>query len=367
MLGGAGLVTCLTFVWFSAPDLALTQLAVEVVTTVLFLLGLRWLPKRLAQDEDELQLRIRLRRIRDFSMALAAGGGLAALSYAMQTRPAPQSIAPFYLEKAVPEGGGTNVVNVMLVDFRGFDTLGEVTVLVAVALTIYALLRRFRPLRESIEMPEQQRMVPAGRPTDLIKPRLLAVTAAFWGTAAPGSKAEAAAAAGPGQGTSEADMARVDQQGYLMVPTVLVRLLLPFSGAVALYLLLRGHNEPGGGFVAGLLVAIALITQYMMVGASWVEAHLAVRPLRWMALGLLAAVGTGLASMAFGFPFLTTHTAHVTLPWIGDLHIASAMFFDLGVFAVVVGATVLILIALAHQSLRARRRPLGGDDDGRGD
>lgn len=371
MLGGAGLVTCLTFVWFSAPDLALTQLAVEVVTTVLFLLGLRWLPKRLAQDEDELQLRIRLRRIRDFSMALAAGGGLAALSYAMQTRPAPQSIAPFYLEKAVPEGGGTNVVNVMLVDFRGFDTLGEVTVLVAVALTIYALLRRFRPLRESIEMPEQQRMVPAGRPTDLIKPRLLAVTAAFWGTVAVGGAAEPAGGKeGEGAGSRgmpEADMARVDQQGYLMVPTVLVRLLLPFAGAVALYLLLRGHNEPGGGFVAGLLVAIALITQYMMVGASWVEAHLAVRPLRWMALGLLAAVGTGLASIYFGFPFLTTHTAHVTLPWVGELQIASAMFFDLGVFAVVVGATVLILIALAHQSLRARRRPLGGDDDGRAD
>ena len=77
-------------------------------------------------------------------------------SYAMLTRPAPQSISPFFLERALPEGGGTNVVNVMLVDFRAFDTIGEITVLGAVALTVYALLRRFRPPRESIEPPPQQ-------------------------------------------------------------------------------------------------------------------------------------------------------------------------------------------------------------------
>ena len=81
----------------------------------------------------------------------------------MLTRPAPQSISPFFLERALPEGGGTNVVNVMLVDFRAFDTLGEITVLGAVALTVYALLRRFRPPRESIEQPQQQQRAAARR------------------------------------------------------------------------------------------------------------------------------------------------------------------------------------------------------------
>jgi multicomponent K+:H+ antiporter subunit A len=140
-----GLAVSLTFLWFSAPDLALTQLTVEVVTTILFLLGLRWLPKR-----DAAAGAAPAPAPACAPPARPAGGGggrrgMAALAYAMMTRPAPQSISPFFIDRALPEGGGTNVVNVMLVDFRGFDTLGEITVLGIVALTVYALLRRFRP------------------------------------------------------------------------------------------------------------------------------------------------------------------------------------------------------------------------------
>ena len=94
------------------------------------------------------------------------GAGLAGLAFAMLTRPAPQSISPFYLEKALSEGGGRNVVNVMLVDFRGFDTMGEITVLGIVALTVYALLRRFRPARESIAIPAQQHLLQRRFPGD---------------------------------------------------------------------------------------------------------------------------------------------------------------------------------------------------------
>jgi multicomponent K+:H+ antiporter subunit A len=323
LLGGTGLVTCLTFVWFSAPDLALTQLAVEFVTGVLFLLGLRWLPKRIEQEHPRVAARARARRIRDFALALIAGSGMAALAYAMLTREAPQSISPFFLAKALPEGGGSNVVNVMLVDFRSFDTLGEISVLGAVALTVYALLRRFRPARESIEEPAQQRVLPPDMVTDLLNPRTAADTAL----------------------------------GYAMVPAVLVRLLLPFAGVAAIYLFLRGHNEPGGGFVAGLVVAMAVITQTMVAGTVWVETHMAMRPVRWIANGLLCALLTGAGAIALGYPFLTTHTAHLQLPLIGQMHIPTAMFFDIGVFVVVVGATLLILTALAHQSLRTPRRP----------
>jgi Multisubunit Na+/H+ antiporter, MnhB subunit len=149
LLSVSGLVTVVTFAWFSAPDLALTQLSVEAVTTVLILLGLRWLPKRSEAVDRRLPLRrrvqTRVRRGRDLLLALTAGFGMAALSYAVMTRSFPQSISPFFLDRSLPEGGGTNVVNVMLVDFRGFDTLGEIAVLGIVALTVYALLRRFRP------------------------------------------------------------------------------------------------------------------------------------------------------------------------------------------------------------------------------
>ena len=284
MLGVVGLMVCLTFAWFSAPDLALTQIVVEVVTTVLFLLGLRWLPKRVELDDPRTRGRARWRRGRDVVIAVLAGTGIAALAYAMLTRSAPQSIAPFFLERAVPEGGGTNVVNVMLVDFRAFDTLGEITVLAVVGMTVYALLRRFRPPREAVAPPQQQRVLPPEAPSDLARP---------------------------------AD-ATETTHAYLEVPAVLVRLLLPIAALVSLHLFLRGHNEPGGGFVAGLVMAIAFIAQYIVAGTQWVEDRTNLRPARWMAVGLALAIVTGLGALAVGYPFMTTHAGHFSVPVLGD-------------------------------------------------
>ncbi|HRP27809.1 MAG TPA: monovalent cation/H+ antiporter subunit A [Burkholderiaceae bacterium] len=326
LLGVVGLVLCITFAWFSAPDLALTQLAVEVVTMVLFLLGLRWMPKREPEVNLQVARRSWWRRRRDFGLALLIGVGLSALSYALLTRHTPLSISPYFIEQALPAGGGTNVVNVMLVDFRAFDTLGEITVLGIVGLTVYALLRRFRPPLEVIDRPPQQRIE---RGADL-------------------------------RGEAEDD----DGQRYLEVPAVLVRLLLPVAGLFAFHLFMRGHNEPGGGFVAGLVLAIAFIAQYMVGGTRWVEARLNLRPPRWIGIGLLLALLTGLGSFAAGYPFLTTHTAHVHWPLVGEVHLPSAAIFDLGVFAVVVGSTLLLLTAIAHQSLRARRQQAAADDEG---
>ena len=265
---------------------------------------------------------MRLRRARDLIVSVAAGGGMAVLAYAMMTRPAPQSISPFFLDRVVPEGGGTNVVNVMLVDFRAFDTMGEITVLGIVGLTVYALLRRFRPPREMAALPPQQRAVPPDRVSDLINPRTAQDTAL----------------------------------GYATVPAVLVRLLLPIAAVIAMYFFMRGHNLPGGGFVAGLCVAIAFLTQYIVAGTHWVEAHLQLKVIRWIAIGLLIAVATGLGSVWLGYPFLTSHTAHFTLPVLGEIHVPSAIFLDLGVFMVVVGSTLLILTTLAHQSARGHRK-----------
>ena len=212
-------------------------------------------------------------------------------------------------------------VNVMLVDFRGFDTFGEIVVLGIVALTVYALLRRFRPARETMDLPEQQRYIPGDLQTDLVNPRNAADTAV----------------------------------GYLMVPAVLVRLLLPFATMVSIYLFIRGHNEPGGGFVAGLVFSVALLLQYIISGTQWVEAHMPLYPRRWIGLGLLFALLTGLGAITAGYPFLTSHTFHFSLPWIGQIHLASATFFDIGVFTLVVGSTLLILTAIAHQSVRGHR------------
>ncbi|WP_224365353.1 monovalent cation/H+ antiporter subunit A [Hyalangium versicolor] len=326
--GTAGAVSCVTFIWFSAPDLALTQLIVEVVMTLLILLGLRWLPPREpARGVYDAHTRriARGRRTRDFLVAVSAGGGMAILAYAVMTRELPERTS-FFLENALSGGGGRNVVNVMLVDFRGFDTFGEGVVLSLVALTVYALLRRFRPAPEVMALPPQQQALPKDLQTDLVNPRTARDTAV----------------------------------GYLMVPAVLVRLLLPVSGVVATFFFLRGHNEPGGGFVAGLVMSVGFLLQYIVSGTEWVEQRLHLAPRALIGVGLLLALGTASGAFVAGYPLLTSHTFHLSVPVLGELHIGSAMFFDLGVFCLVLGSTLLILVALAHQSIRAHRAS-GGD------
>ncbi|RTL90646.1 monovalent cation/H+ antiporter subunit A [Ancylobacter aquaticus] len=320
LVGGAGLVTCLTFVWLSAPDLAVTQLLVEIVTTVLLLLGLRWLPKRIEDIyPTRPPLKVLLRRYVDITIACALGGVMAFLAYCLMTRPLTSSVSRFFVERAYSEGGGTNIINVILVDFRGFDTMGEIVVLCLAALTVFALLRRFRPAPESIRTPEQQRIQNA------------------YDEASPDRS--------PGDTVAD----------YMLIPRLIMHWLFPVIAVMAVYLFMRGHDLPGGGFAAGITLSIAFVVQYMASGARWVEDHLRVLPLRWMGLGLLTSCATGVGSWWFGYPFLTSHFQYVELPLIGKMPAASALLFDLGVFALVVGATVLILIALAHQSLRSSR------------
>jgi multicomponent K+:H+ antiporter subunit A len=330
MVGGAGLVVCVTFAWLSAPDLALTQIAVEVVTMVLFLLGLRWLPRRLElSDARRRSTAARARRARDAALAAVAGIGMGTLAFAVVTLPPAGLLAPFFFANALDPAGGHNVVNLILVDFRGFDTLGEITVVGSVAVTVYALLRRFRPGPESIAVPSAQR-----------------------------AEAESGAVA--------AALSDAIPSNHMRVPAVLVRLLFPMAALVSIYFLLRGHNAPGGGFVGGLVMATAIIVQYMVSGTVWVEARLRIHPQIWVALGLLAAAAAGFGAWLASRSFLTALAADLHLPLVGDVHVSSVLVFDLGVYMLVVGATALMLVALAHQSLRSPRRvvtPLPDEPD----
>ncbi|OJW44354.1 MAG: monovalent cation/H+ antiporter subunit A [Thiobacillus sp. 65-1059] len=297
-IGVVGLVVSLAFVRFSAPDLALTQLSVEVVTIVLLLLALHFLPQHAARERD------RGRVWRDGAIALAAGGGTALLAWAVLTRPY-DTIAGYFLENSVPGGGGKNVVNVILVDFRGYDTLGEITVLALAGLGIYALLENLR-----LDAPDADA---AGR---------------AW-----------------------------NRDPHPVIMATLTQLLLPLALLVAVFILLRGHNQPGGGFIAGLVTAVALIVQYLAHGSAWMRERLSGATQPVIAAGLGLATFTGLASWAFGHPFLTSSFGHLRWPLVGEFELASAMAFDLGVFLVVVGATLLILVNLGalHDSRSQRK------------
>jgi multicomponent K+:H+ antiporter subunit A len=322
LMGGAGLASCLSFLWLSAPDLAITQLLVEVVTTVLLLLGLRWLPKRFEEITvpSHLQRRSRVRRRVDLVIALVVGTSLSIAAYAVMTRPAlVGGVSQYYVEQAYALAGGRNLVNVLLVDFRAFDTFGEITVLGVVGLTVFVLLRRFRPYGDSLPDPKQKRVQEA---SDRRR-----------------------------EDRSEGDTLKE----AMLAPQVVMRWLFPFIVLLAVHLYLRGHDLPGGGFAAGIALSIAFVLQYMASGAKWVEERLEIRPALWIGTGLLLAAITGAMAWLFGRPFLKSAFQYVDLPLLGRVPVASALAFDLGVVILVLGATVMMLLALAHQSLRKAR------------
>jgi multicomponent K+:H+ antiporter subunit A len=298
LVGVVGLMVALAFVRFSAPDLALTQLSVEVVTTVLLLLALYFLPQ---QTRKETTL---ARRLRDGFVACVAGVGAGLVSWSLFTRPH-QTLSDFYLRNSVPEGGGDNVVNVILVDFRGFDTLGEITVLAIAAIGIHAMLEGLRLKLPHIGLD--------GRP---------------WA-----------------------------RQPHPLFLSVLSRALLPMALVVAFYILLRGHNLPGGGFIAGLVTAVALILQYLGNGIAWTQQRFVFRYYLTFAIGLFVAAAAGMGSWFFDYPFLTSTHGYVYLPLLGKVHLASAMVFDIGVYITVVGAVLLIIAELGRLSIAQERDP----------
>jgi multicomponent K+:H+ antiporter subunit A len=289
-LGVVGLAVSLTFGALSAPDLLLTQLLVEVASILLLLLALNFLPHRASRTDPP------TRRWRDAGLALGAGVGISTLVYAVLSRPRPDSLAPWFLENAVPGAFGTNAVNVILVDFRAFDTLGEITVLGLAAVLVAALLPR-------------------------------TVTA----------------------GTVEAPGAAAGADRSLMLE-VTSRVMLPLTALVAVWFFLRGHNLPGGGFIGGLVLAIGLLLPYLGSGTDWVERRSAPRFEAWIGWGLACATVTGLGSLALDHPFLTSAYLAPVLPVIEKLPIPSAMFFDLGVFLTVAGAAALALTRLGRLS-----------------
>ncbi|MEN1944083.1 monovalent cation/H+ antiporter subunit A [Luteimonas sp. MJ293] len=290
VIGAVGLMVSLVFVYLSAPDLALTQILVEMVTIAMLMMALNYLPKQSPQQ------RSMVRRWRDISISVAAGGGIAALAYAMMVRPS-QTIAGELLARSLPEAYGSNVVNVILVDFRGLDTFGEIAVFGIAGLVVHALLRWAR-LRPDEVMP--------GPPVTL------------------------------------------------PIPADLTQLIFPLTLTVSIYLFLRGHNAPGGGFIAGLAIAVPVLIKYVLQGARTVEATFGFDYVRGIGLGLLLAAAGGIGSFFFGYPFLTSGHVDLHLPLIGYLPIASALVFDIGVYVTVFASALLMLSTMGTVKHRQR-------------
>ncbi len=300
MIGIVGLMVSVGFVYFSAPDLAMTQFTVEVVTIILLLLALNFLPKGTPIESTP------LRRVRDASVAIIGGLATFALAFHYMLRDAVTTpISEFHLANSYKGGGGTNVVNVILVDFRGFDTYGEIIVLGIAALLIYALTETLLdgPVRRKLlnRVPDQPR---AG-----------------------------------------------DMHPMMMV--VLTRVTMPVVLLVGFYIFLRGHNEPGGGFISGLIVSIAVVMQYMASGFHWASDRLRYPYHGVIGAGVLIAGLTGIGSWFVTKPFLTSDFTYVRIPPFNEFELATAALFDLGVFLAVVGAVMLSLESFSRLARRA--------------
>ena len=194
------------------------------------------------------------------------------------------------------------MVNVILVDFRGYDTFGEITVLGIAALGVYALMQGMRTRRAGTDA---QGLAWTFAP----QPLLLRVAASV---------------------------------------------VLPLALVFTLYIFMRGHNLPGGGFIAGLITAVALVLQFMALGQARAEAMLRARMgrrfIQWIGAGLGIAGLTGIGAFVWSRPFLTSAHGHPHVPVLGELPLASAALFDLGVYLTVVGATLLTVSVLGNAS-----------------
>lgn len=285
-MGVVGYGVALIYVLFGAPDLAITQFIIETMTVILFVLVLYRLPMfaRLSSTRA---------RVRDALVSLAAGGLMTLLVLTTIAVPADSRLSPYFAANSVIMAKGRNIVNVILVDFRGLDTLGEITVLSVAAIGVFALLKSL-----SLATPTPQT---ASRIVET--PSLILSTAARY----------------------------------------LFPLLLLFS----VFLLLRGHNEPGGGFVGGLVAAAAFSLYAIAEGVATARRLLAVDSRALIGLGLLVAASSGIVSLAMGQPFMTGVWGNTPVPLLGK--VGTPLLFDLGVYLVVVGVTLTIVFTLAEE------------------
>jgi multicomponent K+:H+ antiporter subunit A len=280
------------YVMFRAPDLALTQLLVETVSLLLILLIFRRIPRPTHWPRPPVQ------RLAHLAVAVATGAAMGLLAWTAGSYAAPDRTGTEQLALSLPEAKGANVVNVILVDFRGVDTLGEAVVLVIAMLGAVALFNTGR------------RRARGGR--RVRPPR-------------PG---------GPGMRS--------------LILTKVAQAALPVAILFALYLLLRGHNEPGGGFIAGLVTAAALVLQALSMGIEYTRIRLGALLQPAFAVGLLIAVASGVIAVWFGDSFLTHYHRYLPLAAGGYVHLSTTLIFDVGIYLVVVGTAAVTLSLFAR-------------------
>jgi len=319
LVGITGYGSGAIFAFHGAPDLALTQFLVETLTLVIFVLVLRVLP---AETDDASARRFRLPRA---VLALAVGATVTTLAaYAMAARTT-TPIAELLPDAAYFRGHGANTVNVLLVDIRAWDTLAEISVLVVAATGVASLVFRHRRFGTAPRVPDTSGG--AGQPDRGAFPVFAYSPAAGDTTWLRGSELR-------------------DPRHRSLVLEVATRMIFPLIMVLSAYFFFTGHNTPGGGFAGGLTAGLALVLRYLAGGRYELGETLPLDAGKILGAGLALSAGTAVSSLLLGAPALSSAVISVHLPLLGTVKFVTVLFFDLGVYLIVVGLVLDVLRSL---------------------
>ena len=297
LLGGVGQGLTVLFLLYGAPDLALTQFMIETLMIVAFVLVLRHLPPDYAAPPVWAPRALRI------GLSVAVGVTFAWFALAAGSVDRPTDVTDAVEQLSLPEAGGRNVVNVTIVDFRGIDTMGEITVFGIAALGVA---------------------------------NLVAASKRGIGTSNTSST----------QGATR--FARIGAQS--MIFDQVTRMIFHTTLLVSANVALRGHNAPGGGFAGGLIAGAAFVFRVLAGEGSDRPFVSRLSPVVLLATGMLLAIGTGFAPLFTGNEFLESNVFDVHVPAVGEIHFPSAGIFDIGVYLLVIGVVIMVLSHLASRT-----------------
>ena len=329
---GLGMVAL--FASAGAPDLALTQILVETVTLIAFALVLRRIPSRMGDHNASVW------PIGRALLGIGVGATMALVAIVATSARVAEPISTAFPDLAYEIGHGKNVVNVTLVDLRGWDTMGELSVLILAATGVASLVfvtHRSDTLSRAI----------SSLPTGALRTRRPLVETSEGPRPRAGSGSSRQAWLVGGQ--------KLRPETRSIMLEVIVRILFHTIIVVSLYLLFAGHNLPGGGFAGGLVAGMALVMRYVAGGPYELGAAAPTDAGRLLGVGMALAVGTAVVPLFFGAPALTSTFWEAELPVLGHVEFVTSTIFDVGVYLVVIGLVLDVLRSLGAEVDRQRK------------
>ncbi|WP_370931488.1 hydrogen gas-evolving membrane-bound hydrogenase subunit E [Bartonella sp. DGB1] len=294
-----GLNVCFAFLILSAPDLALAQLLVDMIITFLTLLGLYWIPQK-RYTANKIRITSNKTKINDIILAVIFGAIVTFISYVLMYEDINTSVGEYFLYKTYQATGAHNSITALLSAFRSFDTLGEILVLIICALIIFAAFARLHKNKKLS--------------SNIIKQTMNNYKLYY---------------------------------NDLYIPSLFMQWASPFIVIFSIYILFQGHDNTGGGFPAGIIIALSIIVQYMSLRNNNMQEKLKIIALYGVIAGILLIISAGIIPIFLGKNFLALWYYETKLFLWGNFSISSMIVFDFGVFLTVAGVILLIIFALA--------------------